>query len=217
MAVVATVAPANESGRPRPAGHRERLIAAMGVSVEEKGFRNTAVSDVVRIARTSRRSFYEHFTDREDCFLALFEATTEQMMRGIRRSVRSRESWEEQVDAALEGYFDSVAARPKLFRSLTRELPALGQAGAERQRAAVARFARTLVELPAAGDRTRARAGSSQLGRDAAIIIVSGLRELTVGALEQRRGIDGVRANAATIVKAIIAATRDDARAPARE
>jgi AcrR family transcriptional regulator len=191
----------------------------MGTSVEEKGFRNTAVSDVVRIARTSRRSFYEHFTDREACFLALFEATTEEMMRGIRRAVRSRESWEEQVDAALEGYFDSVAARPKLFRSFTRELPALGEAGAERQRAAVARFARTLVELPGPGDpgpgdRTRGRAASGQLGSDAAIIIVSGLRELTVGALEQRRGIDGVRANAATVVKAIIAATMGDARPP---
>src|ERR1044072_5909622 len=105
----------------------------MGISVEEKGFRDTAVSDVVRIARTSRRSFYEHFTDREACFLALFEATTEEMMRGIRRAVGTRKSWEDQVDAALAGYFDSVAARPRLFRSFTRELPALGQAGAERQ------------------------------------------------------------------------------------
>jgi AcrR family transcriptional regulator len=184
----------------------------MGTSIEEKGFRNTAVSDVVRIARTSRRSFYEHFTDREDCFLALFEATTQDMMRGIRRAVRSRDTWEEQVDAALAGYFDSVAARPELFRSFTRELPALGQAGAERQRTAVSRFARTLVELP----RPSGGATGDQLGRDAAIIIVSGLRELTVGALEQRRGIEELRTNAATIVKAIIAATMGDARTRAR-
>jgi len=183
----------------------------MGTSVEAKGFRNTAVSDVVRIARTSRRSFYEHFTDREACFLALFEATTEEMMSAIRRAVRSRDTREDQVDAALEAYFASVAARPKLFRSFTRELPALGQAGAERQRTAVARFARTLVELPGPrGGATRRRVAGGQLGRDAAIIIVSGLRELTVGALEQRRGVDELRANAATIVKAIIAATMGD-------
>ena len=180
----------------------------MGTSVEEKGFRNTSVSDVVRIARTSRRTFYEHFADRDACFLALFEGTTEEMMRAIRRAVRSRDTWEDQVDAALEAYFASVAARPKLFRSFTRELPALGQAGAECQRTAVARFARTLVELPPAGGGTRrGRGAGGQLGSDAAIIIVSGLRELTVGAVEQRRGIDELRTNAATIVKAIIAAT----------
>ena|SRR5437763_7001062 len=180
----------------------------MGTSVEEKGFRNTAVSDVVRIARTSRRTFYEHFADRDACFLALFEGTTEEMMRAIRRAVRSRDTWEEQVDAALEAYFASVAARPKLFRSFTRELPALGQAGAECQRAAVARFARTLLELPhPRGGTRRGRGTSGRLGSDAAIMIVSGLRELTVGALEQRRGMDELRANAATIVKAIIAAT----------
>ena len=184
----------------------------MGISVEEKGFRNTAVSDVVRIARTSRRSFYEHFADRDACFLALFEATTEEMMRAIRRAVRSRHTWDEQVDAALEAYFASVAARPKLFRSFTRELPALGEAGAERQRTAVARFARTLVELPRPdGAGNRGQGADGQLGADAAVIIVGGLRELTVGALERRRRIDELRANAATIVKAIIAATMGDA------
>jgi len=44
------------------------------------------------------------------------------------------------------------------------------------------------------------------MGRDAAIIIVGGLRELTVSALEQRRDIDELRSSAAQIVKAIIAA-----------
>src|SRR5437763_1762150 len=142
----------------------------MGISVEEKGLRNTAVSDVVRIARTSRRSFYEHFADRDACFLALFEATTEEMMRAIRRAVRSRHTWDAQVDAALEAYFASVAARPKLFRRFTRELPALREAGAERQRTAVARFARTLVELPrpdGAGNPGRGAAGP--LGAAAAV------------------------------------------------
>jgi AcrR family transcriptional regulator len=190
----------------RPEGHRERLIAAMASSIEQRGFRDTAVADVVRIARTSRRSFYEHFKDREACFLALFEATTEEMMRGIGRAVRSQAPWEEQVDAALSSYLDSVAARPQLFRSFTRELPALGQAGADRQRTVVERFADTLVALAESGGRNRGRTVFGPLGRDAAIIIVGGLRELTVSALEQRRDIDELRASAAQIVKAIIGA-----------
>jgi AcrR family transcriptional regulator len=43
--------------------HRERLIAAMAASVEERGYADTTVADVVRIARTSRRTFYQHFQD----------------------------------------------------------------------------------------------------------------------------------------------------------
>jgi AcrR family transcriptional regulator len=200
----ATAVRASEGGRPR-ADHRTRLISAMGVSVEQKGFRDTAVADVVRIARTSRRSFYEHFRDREACFIALFEATTEEMMRAVGDAV-SRGPWQQQVDAALRGYFDSVAARPRLFRSFARELPALGRAGAERQRAVLERFADTLVGLAESGDGKRAGAPVSTLGRDAAIMIVSGLRELTVSALEQRRELDELSASAAPIVKAIIAA-----------
>ena len=65
------------------AGHRERLIDAMAESIQEKGYRETTVADVVRIARTSRRTFYEQFEDREACFLALFDATNDQMMEEI--------------------------------------------------------------------------------------------------------------------------------------
>jgi AcrR family transcriptional regulator len=201
-----TAAPPSERPASEREGHRERLLAAMASSIEERGFRDTSVADVVRIARTSRRTFYEHFSDREACFLALFEATTEEVMRAIASAVRSDAPWQEQVDAALERYFDSLAARPKLFRSFTRELPALGRAGAERQHAVVERFADTLVALAEAGRRAHEGQTPGPLSRDAAIIIVGGLRELMVSALEQRRDIDGLRASAAQIVKAIIAA-----------
>ncbi|TMK98881.1 MAG: TetR/AcrR family transcriptional regulator [Actinobacteria bacterium] len=191
---------------PHAETHRERLLAAMASSIEEKGFRDTAVADVVRAARTSRRTFYEHFSDREDCFLALFEATTAEMMRGVASAVQSEAPWEEQVEVAVGRYFDSVAARPALFRSFVRELPALGWPGADRQRAVTERFADTLVVLAESGSHNQGPGAPGPLSRDAATIIVGGLRELTVSALEQRRDIDELRASAAQIVKAIIAA-----------
>ena len=98
-----------------------------------------------------------------------------------------------------------VAARPALFRSFTRELPALGKSGAERQRAITEGFADTLVALAEAGSRKQGPDAPGPLSRDAAIIIVGGLRELTVSALEQRRDVDELRASASQIVKAIIA------------
>src|SRR3978361_858944 len=136
-----------------PAGHRERLIAAMAASIEEKGYRETTVADVVRIARTSRRTFYEHFEDREACFLALFDARNDATMQEIAAAVHPEEPLGDQVDKALDAYIHNVAAQPALYRSFVRELPGLGQAGAGRQLAVIERFARLLVTLVESGRR----------------------------------------------------------------
>ena len=50
---------------------RQRLLDALEESIAEDGYPNTTVGDVVRRARTSRRTFYEHFSSREACFVAL--------------------------------------------------------------------------------------------------------------------------------------------------
>jgi len=76
------------------------LIDAMAASIEEKGYRDTTVADVVRLARTSRRSFYEHFEDRDACFLALFDATNDAMMRRVAENVDPARSLDDQVDVA---------------------------------------------------------------------------------------------------------------------
>src|SRR6201985_1732824 len=100
-----------------PTGHRERLIAAMATSIEEKGFRDTTVADVVRIARTSRRNFYEHFDDREACFLALFDATNAVMMGQTAAAVDPEASLDTQVDAAVDAYIDNACEQPALYPS----------------------------------------------------------------------------------------------------
>ncbi len=115
-------------------------------SIEEKGYRETTVADVVRLARTSRRTFYEHFEDRESCFLALFDATNDAMMQEIAAAVHPDEPIGDQVDRALDAYIHNVAAQPALYRSFVRELPGLGQAGADRQLAVIERFAQLLVD-----------------------------------------------------------------------
>jgi AcrR family transcriptional regulator len=176
----------------------------MAASIEEKGYRNTSVADVVRIARTSRRTFYEHFTDRDACFLALFEATMGEMMREIAIAVAADERWEVLIDAAVGAYLDSVAARPALFQSFTHEMPGLGRTGIERGRGVAERFADLLVELAEAARRERPELLVRSLDHDTAIIIVGGLRELIISAVEQRREVSELRASAAGAVKAIV-------------
>jgi AcrR family transcriptional regulator len=193
------------AGATEPAGHRERLIAAMAASIVDQGYRDTTVADVVRLARTSRRSFYEHFEDRDACFLALFDATNDAMMEAIAAAVAPGQPLDEQVDRAVDVYIDKVTEQPALYASFVRELPGLGQAGADRGRATLERFAALLVNLVESGRREQPALGARPLAMDTAIIIVGGLRELAVISLQRGRDVRELRASAGSTVKAILA------------
>src|SRR4051812_48644280 len=53
---------------------RERLFAAMVASTAEKGYEATTLKDLARISGVSSRSFYRHFEDKQDCFIAALRA-----------------------------------------------------------------------------------------------------------------------------------------------
>ncbi len=202
----ATAKPAPDAPEPQP-GHRERLIAAMAQSIEEKGYRQTVVGDVVRIARTSRRNYYQHFKDRDACFLAVFDDANAEAIERIAAAVRPESPWEEQVDAALGAYLDVIAARPRLWQSFARELPATGQEGAARQRAAISRFAELLIALIESGRAAQPELTTKPLTMDLALIIVGGLRELVVSAGEQGRDLRELGPVAEQTIKAILRTT----------
>jgi AcrR family transcriptional regulator len=189
----------------RPGTHRQRLIDAMATSIEEKGYRDTTVADVVRIARTSRRTFYEHFEDRDSCYLALFDALNDDTMEAIAHAVHPEQPIDQQVDSALQAYMDSISAHPALYKSFVRELPGLGQAGADRQVAVIERFAQLLVDLVESGRRVQPGLGARPLDMDVAIMIVGGLRELAVISLQQGRDVRDASRSAGETIKAILA------------
>lgn len=176
----------------------------MAASIQEKGYRETTVADVVRLARTSRRNFYEQFADRQACFLALFDATNAAMMEQIAQAVHPDQPLDEQVDSAVDAYIAHVSAQPGLYRSFVRELPGLGHTGAERGLATLERFAEMLVGLVESGRRAQPELQLRPLTMDSAIIIVGGLRELLVTALQRGRDMSELRASASETIKAIL-------------
>ena len=187
-------------------GYRERLLDAMAQSIEEKGYRDTVVSDVVRIARTSRRSFYANFDDRDACFLALFDLAHAEMMDAVAAAPSPDSPWEQQVDDALDAWFGQLVTRPRLWWSFARELPALGEEGTSRQHAAIERFAELLVGLVESGRRQQPQLGARPLSKDQALIIVGGLRELIISASEQGRDLRRLRPVAAQTIMGILTA-----------
>jgi AcrR family transcriptional regulator len=187
--------------------HRERLIAAMAQSIEEKGYRETFVGDVVRLARTSRRTFYENFAGREACFLALFEWASDEVIAEVAAAVAPETPWEQQVDDALDAWLGALVARPALWQSFTRELPALGEEAAARERATRERFADLLVGLVESGRRRQPQLGAHPLTKDMATLIVGGLHELIISAAEQHRDVRELRPIAAQAIMAILGTT----------
>ena len=176
----------------------------MAESIEEKGYRDTTVADVVRLARTSRRNFYEHFEDRDRCFLALFDATNHSMMASVAHAVSPQRSLDDQIYGAVDAYISHVTARPALYGSFIRELPGLGDAGAERGQATLVAFAQMLVGIVDDGRRIQPGVLAHGLTMDTAIIIVGGLRELLVLSLTQGRDMTDLRSSVGDTVKAIL-------------
>lgn len=177
----------------------------MAVSIAAKGYRDTTVADVVGVARTSRRNFYEHFVDRDACFLALFDATNASLMAEIGAAVDPLLTLDEQVDIAVDTYIASVLDRPELYHSFVRELPGLGEAGAGRAQAALEGFAQLLIGLVESGRCARPDLDLRSLDMDTAIIIVGGLRELLVIALQRGRDMRELRTSAGQTIKLILA------------
>lgn len=183
---------------PAARGHRDRLLAGMGEAVAELGLQRTTVADVVRRARTSRRTFYEHFEDRDACYLALFDAAVDAQMAEVAAAVRPG-AIGDQVDRATAAWLEALAGQP-LSASFVRELPALGERGAARQHEALVRFARLLVAL--VGE----RADVAPLSEDLALAVVAGLRELVITAVERGRDVHELRPVTARLIRAVIAA-----------
>src|SRR6187455_2663699 len=49
---------------------RERLIAGLAEAVAENGYAGTTIAHIPRQAAVSRRTFYEHFSSKDECFIA---------------------------------------------------------------------------------------------------------------------------------------------------
>ena len=113
---------------------KARLLTAMVQEVSERGAANVSVGHVVGRSGVSRRTFYEIFDDREDCFLAAFDEALQRAENVVVPAYGTGGAWQVRVRAgliALLGFLDSdrAAARLLIVESL-----AAGPAALERRR-----------------------------------------------------------------------------------
>ncbi len=162
---------------------RQRLLDALEACIAEDGYPRTTVADIVRRARTSRRTFYEHFDSREACFVALLTDANAEQVRQISAAVDASAPWRHQVRQAIEAWISSGESRSSLMLSWIRDVPSLGTAARRLQRDVMENFVDMVQAL---GDSAGFRAaGVGPVSRQRIIMLLGGLRELTANTVEE--------------------------------
>jgi AcrR family transcriptional regulator len=166
---------------------RLRLLDGLAASIDERGYRTSTVADIVRHARTSKRTFYDRFDSKEQCFLELLRADVENLGESIAAAVDPEADWHRQIRQAVEAYVGHIESRPALTLSWIRELPSLGGVARPLQRRGLHLLSTLLIGLSASPGFRRAEL--PPLTAPLAVILLGGLRELTALAVEDGRPV----------------------------
>ncbi len=183
--------------------HRRRLIHAMGGCAADRGYAATTIADIVREAGVSKRTFYEYFSSKEACFLALYRAVSAAALRTLSEAVDPNRPRHDQLDRALQAYFAHLSAGPTLLRTLFIEVQQLGDEGAAARREVMLQLADFMLQTVNDG-----RGGAStlpELTPPMAMAAVGAINELVLQAIERGQAADLVQltGTARDIVRAL--------------
>lgn len=175
--------------------HRSRLLEGMAVAVARKGYADTTIADIVREASVSRRTFYEHFSTKAECLVALYEAASHNALKVLRGAIDPAQGWERQVERALHAYLECMASNPVLMRTLFIEILHLGPEGLAARRRVNREIADYMVAVV------------KHVPPELAMAVVGGIHELVLQAIEDGKveELPQLTAAATALVKAVAA------------
>ncbi|MGN6251086.1 MAG: TetR/AcrR family transcriptional regulator [Marmoricola sp.] len=166
-----------------PADARSRLLDGLAAALAERPYAEVTVAEVVRRARTSRRTFYEHFADKQDCLVALLRDSHERTVAAIAAAVDPAQPWPVQIRQAIEAWLRATVAEPHVTLSWIRVVPSLGEGAAELMRDTMSSFAELIHRL--SDTPALAAAGVRPPVPQATTMLLGGLRELIATTVEE--------------------------------
>jgi AcrR family transcriptional regulator len=120
------------SGEKVAAHQRGRIYEATIELVAEDGYDDLTATAISGVAGVSKRTFYENFEDKEECFLATYDRIVRHTAREVLAAQRGARSWQEDMRAAFGAFAREVAERPQAARLALVEVFAAGPAAFER-------------------------------------------------------------------------------------
>ena len=134
------------SASERRAEQRGRLLWASAEVFAAKGFARASVDAIVKRAKMSRRTFYDHFEDLADALVAVYDFAVSTLFQHVEAKVRAETDPIEKLRAGIESYLTLYSQHAELSRVLHREIRAAGPKHAVRHEATVARFGALISE-----------------------------------------------------------------------
>jgi AcrR family transcriptional regulator len=127
---------------------RSRLFAAASAVFAAHGYADATAEAIAREAGMSKATFYEHFGNKEECILALFDAAVDVIVNGMAEAVRAHgaDAPQDRVGAAVRVFLDVVAAFPDQAQTLLVEIIGAGPQAMVRRDAALLRVAAYIDE-----------------------------------------------------------------------
>ncbi len=148
---IPTVLPRGRHAAPRPVvreAQRARMLAAMVQAVADRGYARVAVADVIERAGVSRKTFYEQFANKDDCFLAAYDASVDELLAKIDEALEAiAPDWVTGHRTAVETYLHTLAASPAFAKALLIEVLGAGPDALSRRAAVQERFAAQLEDV----------------------------------------------------------------------
>lgn len=125
---------------------RQLILEAMVRVVGRKGYKLTSVADVIEEAGTTRTTFYRHFDDKQDCFLAAYDWVVERVLDEVIANCNGEQPWLERVRSGLTTIVELFALDPELARTAIVEVAAAGADARQRHWNAVSKFTEFLED-----------------------------------------------------------------------
>jgi AcrR family transcriptional regulator len=122
---------------------RDRILDAVADVVSLAGYADMRVEDIIVTAGVSRRTFYDHFTNKEDAFLAAYEAIVAKLLDTVRAAYENNSGLIDRVRECLRAFLQFVASEPAFADMCIVEVLAAGPQAVERRNFAM----RALAEL----------------------------------------------------------------------
>jgi AcrR family transcriptional regulator len=120
----------------------------MAEAVAELGYVMTPVAEVLRRAGVSRETFYEHFANKQECFLAAYDAGADTLLAAMMAAVQSAPKTDDiadKLERLLARYLDVLAKEPAIARTFLVDVYAAGPAALARRVEVQARFVDVLA------------------------------------------------------------------------
>ncbi len=113
---VRTVKALSFEDRQLPSAPPERLLRALAAVVSEKGYQEAKISEIVERAKTSRRTFYEYFSGKEDAMVAALDSGSAQMLAAALPAFRRGGDWPRAVRDTQRAMLHFAAEEPEYGR-----------------------------------------------------------------------------------------------------